>query len=332
MKALIVSTLVILLVSIIASVQSQCYRGVNLSCLDFGGSAIPGQFNKDYTVPTNSEVDYFTGKGMNTFRLPFLWERLQGQQNGPFNATFLGYIDGFVNYATGKGAYVILDPHNYARYFGQVIGQGVPTTVFANLWQNLADHYKGNAKVIFGLMNEPHDMPTELWLTDANAAIVAIRATGATNLITIPGNAWTGAASWSANWYGTANAQVMTGVKDSGNNFVFEVHQYLDSDSSGTHPECVNTTIGSDRLIDFTNWAKQHGYKAILGEWAGGSNAVCNSAITDILNFIDKNSDVIVGWTWWGGGPWWGNYMYALDPKNGQDAPQMQYLTPHFCK
>jgi len=331
MKVLIVSTLVILLSITISSVQSQCYRGVNLSGLEFG-SAIPGLFNKDYTVPTNTEVDYFTGKGMNTFRLPFLWERLQGQQNGPFNETYLGYIDQFVNYATGKGAYVIVDPHNYARYFGQVIGQGVPTSAFANMWQNLADHFKGNSRVIFGLMNEPHDMQTELWLSDANAAIAAIRSTGATNLITVPGNAWTGAASWTANWYGTSNAQVMTGVKDSGNNFVFEVHQYLDSDSSGTHPDCVNTTIGSSRLIDFTNWAKQHGYKAILGEWAGGSNSVCDSAISDLETFINSNAGVIVGWTWWGGGPWWGNYMFALDPKNGSDAPQMQLLTPHLCR
>ena len=30
-------------------------------------------------------------------------------------------------------------------------------------------------------------MPTETWLDDANAAISAIRATGAENLITVPG-------------------------------------------------------------------------------------------------------------------------------------------------
>jgi endoglucanase len=329
MNTLIVSVLVILIA--LSNVHSQCYRGVNLSGLEFG-SAIPGQFNKDYTVPTQTEVTYYTGKGMNTFRLPFMWERLQGQQNGPFNQTYLGYIDDFTTFATGRGAYVILDPHNYARYFGQVIGQQVPVGSFANLWTNLANHFKSNSRVIFGLMNEPHDMSTELWLSDANAAIAAIRATGATNLITVPGNAWTGAASWTANWYGTSNAQVMTGVKDTGNNFVFEIHQYLDSDSSGTHPECVNSTIGSSRLMDFTAWAKQHGYKAILGEWAGGANQLCYSAITDMLTYIDSNSDVIVGWTWWGGGPWWGNYMYGLDPKNGQDAPQMQYLTPHLCR
>jgi len=323
-------TLTTLLV-LISHVYSQCYRGVNLSGLEFG-SAIPGQFNKDYTVPTHAEVDYFTGKGMNTFRLPFLWERLQGQQNGQFNQTYLGYISDFVKYATGRGATVILDPHNYARYYGQVIGQGTPVGAFANLWTNLANQFKGNSKVMFGLMNEPHDMQTEMWLSDANAAIAAIRATGANNVITVPGNGWTGAASWTGNSYGTPNAQVMTGIKDSANNFIFEVHQYLDTDSSGTNANCVNNTIGSDRMMQFVGWAKQHGYKAILGEWAGGANSVCYSAITDLLNYIDQNSDVIVGWTWWGGGPWWGKYMFALDPQFGGDAPQMQYLSSHFCR
>jgi len=322
---------ILVIVAIISSVVSQCYRGVNLSGLEFG-SAIPGQFNKDYTVPTNGEVDYFTGKGMNSFRLPFLWERLQGTQNGNFNQSYLGYLDQFVNYATGKGAYVILDPHNYARYFGQVVGQGVPAESYANLWQQLANHYKGNARVIFGLMNEPHDMSTELWLTDANMAIAAIRNIGATNLITVPGNAWTGAWSWDQTWYGTPNAQVMTGIVDTRNNWVIEVHQYLDTDSSGTSATCVSATVGSTRLQGFASWAKQHGYKAILGEWAGGANAVCYSAITDILNYIDQNTDVFVGWNWWGGGPWWGNYIFALDPQAGRDAPQMQYLIPHFCK
>jgi len=323
---------VAIIATIIIAVHSQCYRGVNLSGLEFGQNNLPGQYNKDYTTPPNSEVDYFIGKGLNSFRLPFLWERLQPTQNGNFNATYLAYIDQFVNYATGKGAYVIVDPHNFARYFGQIIGQGVPVASFSNMWQQLANHYKSNSRVIFGIMNEPHDMSTELWLSDANAAIAAIRGTGATNLITVPGNAYTGAWTWDATWYGTPNAQVMTGVKDSGNHWVIEVHQYFDSDGSGTSATCVNTTIGSSRLISFTNWAKQHNFKAILGEWAGGANDVCYTAITDMLNYIDKNTDVYVGWNWWGGGPWWGNYIFALDPQNGNDAPQLKYLTSHLCK
>ena len=71
----------------------------------------------------------------------------------------------------------MLDPHNYARYRGTVIGTGsVSNAAFADLWARLADAYKDNGRVIFGLMNEPNKMPsTEHWVASANAAIAAIR-------------------------------------------------------------------------------------------------------------------------------------------------------------
>jgi aryl-phospho-beta-D-glucosidase BglC (GH1 family) len=73
------------------------------------------------------------------------------------------------------GSYCIIDIHNYARfgqyYFekayitstnteigGGIIGQGGPgNAMFAALWSSIATKYKGQGKVIFGLMNEPHD-------------------------------------------------------------------------------------------------------------------------------------------------------------------------------
>src|SRR5688572_819873 len=53
------------------------YTGVNLAGAEFGDSSLPGVYNTHYTYPRSNEVDYFIGKGMNTFRLPFRWERLQ---------------------------------------------------------------------------------------------------------------------------------------------------------------------------------------------------------------------------------------------------------------
>jgi len=314
----------------IASAYAACLHGTNLAGLDFGTGIIPGVYGKDYISPSASEMDYFMGKGMNLFRLPFLWERLQSQKYGPLDNTYLGYLQTVVNYATSKGASVLLDPHNYARYFNQVIGDQVPVDVYQNMWSQLAVVFANNSRVIFGLMNEPNSMKTELWLQDANAAISAIRAVKATNLITVPGNAWTGAWSWYQNWYGTPNSDVMKGIVDPANNFVVEVHQYLDTDGSGTNAECVNTTIGSIRLEQFTTWARQNNMRALLGEWAGGRTITCYSAISDLLTFVANNQDVYAGWTWWAAGPWWGEYIYALDPSNGQDRPQMQYLLPHL--
>lgn len=111
--------------------------------------------------------------------------------------------------------------------------------------------------------------------------IQAIRETGATNKILVPGNGYTGAHSWYATYYGSANAIVMLNITDPGNNMVYEVHQYLDGDSSGTDQSgtCVSTTIGAERLTEFTNWLKTNNKKGFLGEFAGGNNAQCGTAI-----------------------------------------------------
>src|SRR5262249_9730094 len=160
--------------------------------------------------PTSSEATYFKTKGMNLIRLPFLWERLQPALNQPFDATELGRLQATVSGMTGTGMTVLLDPHNFARYQNQLVGSAqLPYAAFADFWSRLAALYKNNSLVVFGLMNEPNTMPTETWVTAANAAIAAIRTAGAPNLITVPGNGWTGAWSWTMNDYGTANSFAM---------------------------------------------------------------------------------------------------------------------------
>jgi len=206
----------------------------------------------------------------------------------------------------------------------------VPYSSFGNLWIQLATHYISNQKVFFGLMNEPHDLPTEQWLTAANVAIAGIRSTGATNLITVPGNAYTGAHSWLQSVNGnTASGSVMLGVVDPLNNYIYEVHEYLDSDYSGTHTTCAGPTFGSQGLAAFTGWARTNGKRAILGEFAGTStDPTCTLAIQDMLTYIIQNQDVYVGWTWWAGGPLWGTYMFDLEPGSSTNAALMSVLQP----
>lgn len=309
------------------------FGGVNLAGAEFGGNELPGEYNRHYTYPTRSEIDYYVGKGMNVFRLPFKWERLQYEANGPLNAAELSRIKTFVNYAASKEAAVILDPHNYARYYGDVIGSAnLSVGAFEDFWAKLATEFKNNPQVIFGLMNEPHGMETELWLTDANAAISAIRATGANNLILVPGNAYTGAHSWMSNWYGTPNGTVMINIVDPADNYAFEVHQYFDDNSSGTSESCVNATIGSSRLKGFTSWARANNVRGFLGEFGCSSNDNCLAALDDMLSYMDTNSDVWLGWTYWAGGPWWGDYMFSVEPQNGTDKPQMDVLEKHLTE
>ena len=40
---------------------------------------------------------------------------------GTVNQTYAQGLKTYVDYITGKGAYAIVDPHNFARYYGKVI-------------------------------------------------------------------------------------------------------------------------------------------------------------------------------------------------------------------
>lgn len=305
--------------------------GTNLSGLEFNSGKKPGKAYFDFGVPTHAEVDYFIGKGMRFFRIPFLWERMQPKARGPFADEYFGLVQDLVSYVTSKGGYALVDPHNYGSYYGKKIGSGEAGAAtaddFGAFWAELAKRFSSDPKVVFGLMNEPSGMSTKLWLDDANVAIAAIRATGAKNVLTVPGTLWTGAHSWVKSDNGT----VMLGVVDPLDNWIYEVHQYLDVDSSGTHDTCPNTETGSKAIASFTAWLDEHGKRAMLGEFGAANNATCLAGLEKMLALMDAKKDRWAGYTYWSAGPWWGDYMYSIEPsKDGRDAPQMATLLKHL--
>lgn len=58
-------------------------------------------------------MQFFMGQGFNTFRIPFLMERVSppstGGLTGPFNNTYLDGLKQTVSYITGKGGFAIID-------------------------------------------------------------------------------------------------------------------------------------------------------------------------------------------------------------------------------
>ena len=301
------------------------------------------------TYSYTAEFPYYKSRGANIVRLPFLWERLQpgltrnSSGKEAFNSAELGYLKDTVTLLKNSGFTVILDPHNYARYphyptddGNNIIGVASSPTgeAFANFWMQLAGLYKNDPQVIFGIVNEPNTMSTAAWVTIANQVIAGIRSTGATNLILVPGNFWTSAWSWStmtdaSGLPSSINANAMLSIVDSANNYAYDAHLYLDPDSSGTTNECVGpdangTTVGVARLTSFTAWLYANSKRAFLGEVGGGdpwigannpSNAVCKKAVREMLSFLNKNSKVWLGWTWWTGGPWANSATFRVEPE-----------------
>ena len=282
------------------------FIGVNESGPEFGATNLPGDYGTDYTWPTLSTIDTFVSKGMNTFRINTLMERMApNSMTGTLDAAYMGNLTETVNYITRKGAYALICPHNYGRYNGAII---TSTSAFRSFRHNVAKHYTSNHKVIFDTNNEYHDMSGELVAQLNQAAIHGIRAAGArSQWITVEGNAYTGAWTWTTatGTDGKTNAQTMGGLKDPEDKIIYQMHQYLDSDGSGTSTTCVSSTIGSERLVAATQWLRQNRKMGMVGEFAGAVNGVCEEAVRDMMGYVEKNSDVWTGALWWAAGPWW---------------------------
>ncbi|MDR3690025.1 MAG: glycoside hydrolase family 5 protein [Fimbriimonas sp.] len=313
--------------------QALPFTGVNLSGGEFYKPKVGKTpvYLKDFVYPSAAEFDTFASKGMNVFRIGFLWETLQPEPLKPLVAPEVARLADCVHLATARKLIVLIDPHNYARYYDRLVGTPeVSDEVFADFWRRLATVFKGDDRVWFGLVNEPYGVSADRWVTSANAAIRAIRQSGAKNLILVPGVAWTGAWTWNAKYYGVPNGQAMDRIVDPGKHYAIEVHQYLDADSSGTKPSVVSRTIGSERLKDFVDWCRARKLKAFLGEFAAGDTPDGQAAIEDMLNAMERDRDVWLGFTWWSAGPWWGDYMFGLEPREGKDRPQMAWLSSHL--
>ncbi|MDH4440807.1 MAG: glycoside hydrolase family 5 protein [Rhizobium sp.] len=311
-----------------ALAASACLKGVNLAGAEFGDDG--GAYGTAYTYPSDETIAYFAGKGFNSVRLPFSWSRLQPALNAAFDPAELTRLTDTVGKLRAAGLTVVLDPHNYARYRKELIGSAeVPAGSFAQFWTELAAVFGNQDGVIFGLMNEPHTMPTEQWLEAANAAIAAIRTTGAKNLILVPGNAWTGAHSWTNDGYGGANGTVMLGVTDPLDHWAYEVHQYLDDDFSGTKDNCGRADDAVQAIERYTQWLRQNGKRAYLGEFGVPGTESCISAVTRMVAQVDSAKDVWVGWAYWAGGDWWPeDEALNIQPTLLGDKPQLRGLMP----
>jgi endoglucanase len=99
--------------------------GVNESGPEFGDGIFPGRYGTEFIWPTLSTYDTFIARGFNTFRINFYMERLiPDKLTGTPDAGYLRNLTEQVNYVTSKGAYAMIQPHNYGRYYSGFAVQG----------------------------------------------------------------------------------------------------------------------------------------------------------------------------------------------------------------
>ncbi|KAG8411378.1 hypothetical protein J3458_015438 [Metarhizium acridum] len=305
------------------------YLGAAMAGIDFGCD-IDGSCPGDHVqVPLASlggadsagQMKHFVDDdGMNTFRLSMTWQYITaGQPSGGLDKINFGNFDKLVQACLDTGAFCMLDLHNFARYDGGIIGQGGPTDeVFAGLWKQLATYYAKNDKIIFGLMNEPHDLDIKIWAKSCQAAVTAIRKAGAkSQIILLPGTNFASAETFVSTGSAEALAEI-TNPDGSTDNLLLDLHKYLDINNSGTYAKCTTNNVAGFKTV--AEWLRKNKRLGLVSESGASMDQSCMTKFCEQNEFIAKNDDVLVGFVGWGAGGFDGTYVLTLTPSKSGDA------------
>lgn len=129
-------------------------------------------------------------------------------------------------------------------------------------------------------------------------------------MILLPGNGWTGAATFVSDGSLAALKNVKN-LDGSTTNLIFDVHKYLDSDGSGTHTDCVTGNV--DVFNNLASSLRDAGRQAMVSETGGGNTQSCVNYVCQEIATLDSNSDVYLGYVAWAAGAWQSSWNYELN-------------------
>ena len=312
---------------------------------DDNSTPVPGTSGTNYLFAGATEYNYAASNGANYFNINFSWTQLTTTLGGTIGsgstAAYLTNLKNSVAAALATGAYVSIRLAPVAANFGGVycgyitsapnnvqpkcVGQsgGATNAQFASLWSQLANIFKYNTRIIFDLCNEPNNQTTSsqtttLWYAAANAAIVAIRATGAVNTIFVEGMQYAAAVDWLSN-----NSTYASTITDSIAGGTIPVcHDYWDGSTGDggfntdislqSSPGTGNNNVGVLHLTTTSetgspgtgilNWAQTNNLKIFIQEMGCDYNTTegnATTACTNYYNEIKANQKNILGLSWW---------------------------------
>lgn len=308
--------------------------GLNLASGCFGGTNQPGIYETHYAYPTTESLDYMLSKGMRLVRFPFTWERVQRELYSELDKTEMKRIDAFLKEVEKRDMYVLFDMHNYCRRYidgvSVIIGErGLEIEHLADAWKKLASVFKDYKNVYgYSIMNEPHDqLDLTPWAKMAQATINSIRQVDKETPIYVCGDSWASAERW------LQFSNDLKNLYDPSDKLFFEVHIYFDDDASGSYKksyddENTNPYIGIERIQPFIRWMKENNKKGFVGEYGVPDND--ERWLIALDNFLEYMQQKGIGGTYWAAGPRWGKYFMSVEPRDGQERPQMKVLEKYL--
>lgn len=286
--------------------EKVAFRGVNLNGLEFGTffeNPYPGEEGTYYFKPRPEDFDDIKALGFNVIRVPFEWARFVPgwQATDPLptalDATYLGILSDAVQMAAERGLYVILDMHDFLKYWsGQSAQVCVDTSsphqqLLEQTWKLLAVHFQDNPGVLgYDIMNQPVRLETGEpcgscnWHAIAQSVVDIIRTVDENHLIFVEGPNFSLASDWQIE---NDTAFITDSVRPS--RIVYSPHVFLDFNNDSKYDQEGEETgpVGPweyyvrDRLLPVINWFIDNDVPVFFGE----TNVPCTPGWADVLDY-----------------------------------------------
>lgn len=301
--------------------------GCNIGAGAMGSAGLTYGIN--YLYPPREEWELAAEFGMKVARYPVRYRRIKNLDPGiaepAMDPAVAKYLLPSIDVGLELGFHIIIEEHGYGAGPRRVLkADGVTTGGEQLNMSNIVEcvailkeafaKYKDNDKIAFSMSNEPHifDTATEkaLYWQIAQEYIDLFRGKD--------GDPWTneiviGSTGYSAlSKFDGSPCDFASTLFDPLGKLVIDVHQYVDSDTSGTHwDECMGTKSSSEELTDERAWkwindhltpsvnsARVAGLKLLIGEF-GIPDTVAGRVATRVwFEWMHQNADVIKYATW----------------------------------
>jgi endoglucanase len=298
-------------------------RGINCYTLNY----VAGTGRDDRGEPAAS-YRYLAARGHRIVRLPFEWGHVQPRLGGPLDRSFVRAIDSEVAAIADAGMRAIIDLHSSCRYPLALrsrlrFAAGISERDFNDVWLRLSDRFAGDRRIhAYDLMNEPFDLPDDVWQAFSQAAVAALRARGDHTRVWIEGNEWSLTGTWRRH-------QPRPWIDDPADRIVYSAHSY----PGQTGQWAQRSPLGSDArtfvtdLADFVAWLDEFHCRGSIGEvgwpsaWSvGAARAREWNRLGDAWYTLADDSRLDV--TYFGASSAYDNWLWAYDGNpNAVPAP-----------